>query len=66
MPLMAVPKKVEKEAPFWVVGIVMVLIFLFGLAILTGAGYLIYYAADLICVGADPGNASALCQDIRD
>lgn len=65
MPLMAIEKPEPPKAPMWSVVVAIVLIFVVGLIVLTGIGYGIYYVADLICVAADPANASAVCQDVR-
>lgn len=65
MPLMAIEKPEPPKAPMWVAIVVIAVVFLIGLGVLTALGYGIYYVADLICVAADPANASAVCQDVR-
>lgn len=65
MPLMAIEKPEKPEGPLWIAVVVVAVVFLLGIAALAGLGWLVYYAADLICVAADPASASAVCQDVR-
>jgi hypothetical protein len=65
VPLMAIEKEPQKPPGIgWTIAalVIMVVIIIGGLV---GLGWLVFYVADLICVAADPGSASALCQDVR-
>jgi hypothetical protein len=62
---MAIEKEPQKPAGIgWTIA-VLVIFAVVGIAVLVGVGWLVFYVADLICVAADPGSASALCQDVR-
>jgi hypothetical protein len=57
-------RKNEEQPVGWVIfsAVLVVGLGLLGLALL---GWGVYYIVDIVCVNADPNNASAICRDIH-
>jgi len=69
MPLMAIEKEPEKDPPLWMTVMVSIMLLAMVIGTIAGLIWLILtaggYIIDFACVGLDPDDASALCQDIH-